>query len=150
MNAFLQSLYATLPFKEQIFLYAGALNANFPSDPSNLLINLHQLFETMKKSAELGSLEQIKLSEFKKLMPEPFNSSKDQQDTIDFGRALLDDIEKKTKGSALEGLIEKLFTCEIAHRYECQECGNASENIDKAVDFPLSFCIFNLDFLIKI
>lgn len=96
----------------------------------------------MKKSAEIGSKEQIDPREFKTTVPEPFRTLVEQQDAMDFGRALLDEMEKKTKDSPLQGLIEELFTCEIAHSYECQTCGNVSQNIDKAVEFSLSFCMY--------
>lgn len=142
MNAFLQALYATAPFKSALFEHCSPGSPGFPHDPERLITGLSHLFSRLQKSADEGFSEPIDPSDLKSLMPEPFGSSKDQEDTMVFGRALLDDIEKRSRESPISDLIEKLFTSEISHRFDCQDCGNAPEAIEKAVEVPLSFSKF--------
>ena len=137
MNSFLQSLYATIPFRQSI------LNSNpndFTNDPENLVVQLQKLFEIMKSRAQGLNFDKIDPSFLKNVVPEPFRSNKDQQDTMEFGRTLLEDLAKKLKDSPLQGFIKNLFSVEIVHSYECQECRNASKNVEECLDIPLSFC----------
>lgn len=94
----------------------------------------------MQNSSLISSPDKINPSFFKAVAPQPFRDSKDQQDTMEFGRSLLAEIEKKTKDSPLKGLIKELFSVEIEHRYECQTCKKVSINTEESLDIPLSFC----------
>ncbi len=138
MNSFLQSLYATVPFRSQISS-SNALQ-DFPNDPDFLLLNLQYLFSKLHINAISLQNDKIDPSFLKNLVPEPFRSNKAQQDTMEFGRSLLEDIEKRMKDSPLQGFIREIFNVEIIHSYHCLECGNVSKNLEESCDIPISFC----------
>lgn len=137
MNSFIQSLYVTIPFRKHIF---DAVNLDkLEEDPKQMLYNLQVLFTQMKANSTVPKPEKINPTFFKNTLPEPFCSSHDQQDAMEFGRVLLEDIEKKAKEIPLGKLIKELFTVEIVHRYQCQECGQSSVNSEESIHISLSF-----------
>lgn len=144
MNSFIQSLYVTTPFRKHIF---DAVNLDkLEEDPKKMLYNLQVLFTQMKANSTVPKPEKINPTFFKNTLPEPFCISHDQQDAMEFGRILLEDIEKKAKEIPLGKLIKELFTVEIVHRYHCQECGQSSVNSEESIHISLSFGDFILNF----
>lgn len=127
----------TVPFRNQI-LDAKDLEKN-ENDNEKMLFNLQKLFLRMMSNAHSGKAERINPRFFKETVPEPFRSSVGQQDTMEFGLVLLDDIEKKTKDTPLSKLVKEMFTLEIVHRYTCQDCQSTSLNNEENLHIPLTF-----------
>jgi uncharacterized UBP type Zn finger protein len=76
---------------------------------------------------------------FKAILPEFFRDTNAQQDSSEFGRVFLDQVEGWFKGAGEEDIIKKLFMGEMNASITCQDCQNRVEKVETYLDLGLHF-----------
>eukprot|EP00330_Aristerostoma_sp_ATCC50986_P000773 CAMPEP_0114602138 /NCGR_PEP_ID=MMETSP0125-20121206/24754_1 /TAXON_ID=485358 ORGANISM="Aristerostoma sp., Strain ATCC 50986" /NCGR_SAMPLE_ID=MMETSP0125 /ASSEMBLY_ACC=CAM_ASM_000245 /LENGTH=288 /DNA_ID=CAMNT_0001812061 /DNA_START=818 /DNA_END=1685 /DNA_ORIENTATION=+ len=153
----MQSLFMTVHFKERLIdlmkevgirhdsplqgkiddlmKEVGTSSKSMSIEKSNVLKEtqnmFYELISTQKQAVDPGK--------FKAVLPSPFDSSKLEQDAMEFLQEYFDCIEQQLKNTKQKNLIDELFAGEIKTILECQECHKGSSQNEKFLNMSLAF-----------
>eukprot|EP00330_Aristerostoma_sp_ATCC50986_P002484 CAMPEP_0114578692 /NCGR_PEP_ID=MMETSP0125-20121206/3203_1 /TAXON_ID=485358 ORGANISM="Aristerostoma sp., Strain ATCC 50986" /NCGR_SAMPLE_ID=MMETSP0125 /ASSEMBLY_ACC=CAM_ASM_000245 /LENGTH=269 /DNA_ID=CAMNT_0001768959 /DNA_START=1227 /DNA_END=2036 /DNA_ORIENTATION=- len=134
----MQSLFMTVHFKERLIdlmKEVGISSKSMSIEKSNVLKEtqnmFYELISTQKQAVDPGK--------FKAVLPSPFDSSKLEQDAMEFLQEYFDCIEQQLKNTKQKNLIDELFAGEIKTILECQECHKGSSQNEKFLNMSLAF-----------
>lgn len=117
----------------------------------SVLTELKQLFQNFDEETFETAFEPIIL---KDSLPEPFKSSFEQQDALEFGRIFLEIIEKLLIDAGMKvlflsisirklfifkNMVEDLFFGECVNTFFCVDCGNSTKMLEKILDLSVNF-----------
>lgn len=94
MNSYLQCLFLTSQFRQNIISCSDLLEDNHNSNACQLLFEFNRLFVSLSSKNAYSYLTPI---EMKYALPEPFNFSSQQQDSSEFGRIVIEILEEQLK-----------------------------------------------------
>lgn len=129
MNSLLQSLYFTNTFRKAV--YQIPTGGDVPHESSALA--LQRVFWKLQHGSAPVSTQELTRA-FGWNTMESFV----QSDVQEFGRVLMDEFEKRMKGTAAEGTIERLFTGKVRNVIKCLDVQFASTRTESFYDLQLA------------
>ncbi len=160
MNSFVQSLFMTKLFRYRILslgdivqkLYSASESLKDPTTDGNNNVPAKSvasdekkkavsLFQLQKLFAYLVSSEREAITPtfLKATLPLHFKTSHAQEDSSEFGRFYLDDLEKSLAQTEERDLIKEMFTGEMISHITCQDCQTKYKKTEHFLDLSLNF-----------
>jgi len=157
MNSFVQALFMTKLFRYRILslgdivqkLYSVSESLKEPAESTtnNNKTHLEEkkkavgLFQLQKLFAYLVSSEREAITPtfLKATLPLHFKTSHAQEDSSEFGRFYLDDLEKSLAQTEERELIKEMFTGEVISNITCQDCQTKYKKTENFMDLSLNF-----------